>query len=135
MANTDALFGIHAAAMQFQSRRMELISANIANSDTPGYLARDLDFAQALKQAADTTLTATGSIDKTQAAHLDAAAGTAPAMPELVYRTPLQPSADGNTVDVHTEQAAFADAALHYKASMSFVEGRLRSIMTALTGQ
>lgn len=136
MADLDALFGIHAAAMQFQSRRMELVSANIANADTPGYLARDLDFAKALQQAADASMPASGAVATTQAAHLAGQDGaTVTNAPELVYRTPLQPSADGNTVDLHTEQAAFADAALHYKASMSFVEGRLRSIMTALTGE
>jgi flagellar basal-body rod protein FlgB len=136
MANQDALFGIHAAAMQFQSRRMELISANIANADTPGFQARDLDFAQALKQAAEASLPAAGALAETQPAHLDADGSASTALSAgLVYRTPLQPSADGNTVDLHTEQAAFADAAIHYKASMSFVEGRLRSIMTALTGE
>ena len=129
MAGQDALFGIHAASLQFQSRRLELLAANIANADTPGYQARDLDFTQALAQAAQQA----GTPAMTNAQHLPldgsaASAGT-------VYRTPLQPSADGNTVDLHVEQAAFADASLRYKASMSFVEGRLRSLMTALSGQ
>ena len=53
----------------------------------------------------------------------------------MKYRVPLQPSVDGNTVDVQVEQAQFADAALRYRASMSFVDGRIRSLMTALTGQ
>ena len=134
MADHDALFGIHAAAMQFQSRRMDLIAGNIANADTPGYKARDLDFAQAMEQAGQQPTTA--AVSATNPAHMpvaDVAGSITP--PDLVYRSPQQPSQDGNTVDMHTEQAAFADAALHYKASMSFVDAKLKSIMTALTGQ
>lgn len=129
---TDALFGIHAAALQTQGRRLQLLAANIANADTPGYKARDLDFASALQQATQEVSSAQPAL--TDAAHLALDNGDS-AQAALVYRVPSQPSVDGNTVDLHAEQAAFADAALHYKASMSFVEGRLRSLMTALTGQ
>lgn len=129
MDKLDGLFGIHAASLQFQSRRLELLAANIANADTPGYRARDLDFAQALAQAAQQA----GTAATTDPQHLALDAGAD--APGTVYRTPLQPSADGNTVDLHVEQAAYADAALRYKASMSFVESRLRGLMTALSGQ
>lgn len=132
MADPTALFGIHATALQFQSRRMELIASNIANADTPQYKARDLDFKQVL--AATTGQTAAPGVTNSQ--HIPVALSTALGTGAgTVYRTPNQPSADGNTVDLQTEQAAFADAALHYQASMSFVDGRLRSLMTALTGQ
>ena len=128
MATTDNLFGIHAAALQVQSRRLELIASNIANADTPGYAARDIDFAQAMAQAASSETAAV----TTNAAHIGVAdAASAPA----VHRVATQPSLDGNTVDVQTEQAQFADAALHYQASMSFIDARLKSLMTAITGQ
>lgn len=128
--SNDALFGIHAAALQTQGRRLQLIAGNIANADTPGYKARDLDFAAALAQATQSTA---ATPTATQPGHVELESDAA--RDTLVYRVPSQPSVDGNTVDLHAEQAAFADAALHYKASMSFVEGRLRSLMTALTGQ
>ncbi|MDP9140899.1 MAG: flagellar basal body rod protein FlgB [Pseudomonadota bacterium] len=122
MAATDALFGVQAQAMDIQRRRMELIAANLANADTPNFKARDLDFRQVLAQAA-----ATANPASTTTAATDAAA--------LKYRIPAQPSADGNTVDVQTEQAQFAESALRYQASLGFLDSRIRSMMTALTGQ
>jgi flagellar basal-body rod protein FlgB len=122
MAATDALFGIQAQAMDIQRRRMELIAANLANADTPNFKARDLDFRQVLAQAA-----ASANPPAATAAAGDAAV--------LKYRIPSQPSVDGNTVDVQTEQAQFAESALRYQASLGFLDGRIRSMMTALTGQ
>ncbi|MEW6169096.1 MAG: flagellar basal body rod protein FlgB [Pseudomonadota bacterium] len=129
MANEDPLFGIHPAAMQLQRRRMELIAANIANADTPGFQARDLDFREALASA---QASAAAPL-QTHAAHLGVGAGASSPQPE--YRVPTQPAADGNTVDVQIEQAQFADAALRYKASLSFLDARIKSLITALTGQ
>jgi flagellar basal-body rod protein FlgB len=130
MAGTDPLFGIHAHALQIQQRRMTLLAGNIANADTPGFQARDLDFKAALEQA----LSASGGpLQTDHAAHLDGT-GT-PADAALQYRVPLQPSVDGNSVDVQTEQAAFMDSALRYQASISFLDGKLKSLLTAITGE
>lgn len=118
MAATDALFGIHGQALAIQSRRMELIASNLANADTPGFQARDLDFREVLAQAGQTGAGTAG---------LDTAA--------LKYRVVAQPSTDGNTVDVQTEQAQYAEAALRYQASLGFLDGRIKSMLAALTGQ
>jgi len=132
MALEDPLFGIHPAAMQLQRQRMELIASNIANADTPGFQARDIDFRAALASAQ----AAADQPAKTHAAHLgasgDAAAGGA--LP-AAFRVPMQPAQDGNTVDVQIEQAQFADAALRYRASMGFLDARIKSLLSALTGQ
>lgn len=130
MAGTDPLFGIHAQALHVQRRRMELLAGNIANADTPGFQARDLDFKAALSQA----LSGSGPMTATQPEHLQGG-GLGTADPTLMYRVPLQPSADGNTVDVQIEQAAFMDSALHYQASLSFLDGKLKSLLTAITGE
>lgn len=132
MAGTDPLFGIHAQALRIQGRRMELLAGNIANADTPGFKARDLDFSAALSQAMSGS--GDGALDTTNAAHLQTAAGGV-ADPALKYRVPLQPSVDGNTVDVQTEQAAYMDSAMHYQASLSFLDGKLKSLLTAITGE
>jgi flagellar basal-body rod protein FlgB len=109
---------------------MTLLAGNIANADTPGFQARDLDFKAALEQA----LSGNGGALKTDhAAHLDGTGTMADAA--LQYRVPLQPSVDGNTVDVQTEQAAFMDSALRYQASISFLDGKLKSLLTAITGE
>lgn len=141
MADLDALFGIHAAALQLQSRRMEVLASNIANADTPGYQARDIDFSKVMAQLADGSAAPAAAAPGSGATHpghipLDGSGngGDAVAQAATVYRVPAQPSADGNTVDVQAEQAAYADAALHYQASLSFIDNRLRSLMTAITG-
>ncbi len=131
MAGTvDPLFGIHAQALQIQQRRMTLLAGNIANADTPGFQARDLDFKAALEQAIGG---GSNALRIDQPGHLDGA-GTQ-ADPALMYRVPMQPSADGNTVEVQTEQAAFMDSALRYQASLSFLDGKLKSLLTAITGE
>lgn len=107
------LFGIHDTALQLQARRLELIAGNLANADTAGYRARDLDFRQALEAAA---------------------AGTSGSDAKTVYRT-TDAALDGSGVDAAAEQAAFADAALRYEAALRFIEGRASSMMTAITGQ
>ncbi|SFF55413.1 flagellar basal-body rod protein FlgB [Fontimonas thermophila] len=129
MAVKDPLFGIHPAALQLQRRRMELIAANIANADTPGYRARDVDFRAVLSSTQ-----ARAAVLRTHDAHLGAA--SADIGGEAVgYRVPVQPSADGNTVDVQIEQAQFADAALRYQASLQFLDARIKSLLGALSGQ
>lgn len=122
--------GIHAPAMSLHSRRLELISSNIANVDTPGYQAQALDFKQAL-QALETQMQdaapGRGSAMNSQQNYLSSL--------EPVLRTATQPSLDGNTVDIGREQAEFAEAALRYRASMNFVEGRMRGLLTAIKGE
>lgn len=128
MATVDPLFGIHPQALALQRSRMEMLAANIANADTPGYQARDLDFAQALKQADNPAV----RLDSRRENHIGSGSAAATA---TRFRVVQQPSADGNTVDLQVEQAQFADAALHYQASLSFIDGRLKGLMTAITGQ
>lgn len=105
----DRQFGIHGTALQLRSQRMALIASNIANAATPGYKAKDLDFQAVLsgQQAAPTTR----------------------------FRVPLQPSLDGNTVELATEQTAFAETAVQYRASLGFLTGRIQTLMQALKGE
>lgn len=126
----DKHFGVHAQAVQLRSQRTELLAANIANADTPGYKARDIDFESVMRQTAGDG----EGLRVTHARHLNsngAAAGQATAM----YRIPTQPTVDGNTVDVQQEQAAFAENSVRYQASLEFLSGRVRGLITAIKGQ
>lgn len=114
----DSLFGVHGAALAVRSQRMGVLASNIANASTPGYKARDVDFRQALNGA-----TAAGGA-------LDSAVENA-----TLYRVPLQPSADGNTVELATEQTAFAENAVAYQTTLSFLNGRINQITRALRGE
>ena len=107
-----SLFGIHGTALELRSQRLGLITSNIANAGTPGYKARDLDFGAALRAS-----------ERGQSA--DCA---------VRYRVPVLPSLDGNTVEMATEQTAFADNAVSYQATLSFIRGRVDTITRALKG-
>ena len=109
----EGLFGIHGTALQLRSQRMGLITSNIANAGTPGYKARDIDFAKALDLAQ-------------QGASTEGATS---------YRVPVQASLDGNTVEMATEQTAFAENALAYRSSLSFLQGRISTLTRALKGE
>ena len=135
MAKLDPIFGIHAEAMSVQRKRMEVLSANIADADTPGFQARDVDFASTLATVIKSDGSSLPRTLSTDPRHIPMNLSPAGDGSRLAYRVPMQPSVDGNTVDVQVEQAKFAEAALHYQASLQFADGRIRGLMTAITGQ
>jgi len=125
----DNLFGVHTQALGLWQKRAEVLASNLANADTPGYLARDVDFRKVLADAS-------GGSDKlpmaaTASGHVDA---STQATEQLAYRVPLQPTMDGNTVDTQVEQSSFAANSVHYQASLSFITAQIRMLRTAITG-
>jgi|SRR5580692_5230006 flagellar basal-body rod protein FlgB len=128
----DAYLGVHAEALKVQTQRMDVLANNLANVDTPGYKARDIDFRTALAAAGSTE--AGVNLTTTDAKHI-AVNATSDGGAALKYRVPLAPSLDGNTVDSQQEQAAFADNTVHYQATLTFLSSSLRSLLTAITGQ
>jgi flagellar basal-body rod protein FlgB len=134
--NLDQHLGVHAQALGVRAKRGELIAQNLANADTPGYKARDLDFRAALNAASGGQSTAV-PLQATRPGHIAGAnsseAGEFGAA--LRYRTPLAPALDGNTVDAQVEQAAFAENSVRYQATLTFLSSKFRGLMTALTGQ
>ena len=136
MANSlDQYLGVHAAALDVRARRTELIANNLANADTPGYKARDIDFRQAMARAAGDQGVGGVSLSTTQAGHIGGnASASAATNPDLKYRTPLAPALDGNTVDAQIEQAAFAENAVRYQATLTFLNAKFRGLLTAILG-
>ncbi|MGH8253983.1 MAG: flagellar basal body rod protein FlgB [Steroidobacteraceae bacterium] len=140
MANSiDNFLGVHAQALTLESRRTQLLAANIANVDTPNYKARDLDFKAALADAfsagaAGPSGQAALPLRATNGAHQQGNVGAAND-PAVLYRVPMAPALDGNTVDEQLEQAAFAENSVRYQATLTLLGGKLRSLMTAITGQ
>ncbi|WP_225763814.1 flagellar basal body rod protein FlgB [Stenotrophomonas sp. Marseille-Q4652] len=122
--------GVHAQAMPLREQRMKIIASNLSNADTPGYKAQDLDFDAALRHAQGQD--ANGLMQTTHEQHFAISGGL---NPFLVTKDGVQPSLDGNTVDPDAERAAYGRAALEYRASMSFVESKVRSMLTAISGQ
>ena len=139
MSNPISFYlGIHADALPLREQRMKLIASNLANADTPGYKAQDLDFNAALDAATRSRVggvaNGPGVPAATHESHLQDAIATGLA-PFQSTRQASQPSLDGNTVDADVERAAYGRAALEYRASLSFVEGKVRTLLTAITGQ
>ncbi len=130
----DQVFGIHADALLLRAKRAEILASNLANADTPNYKARDIDFKALLRQAVDGG-SATGALPLA-VTHADDIRGPSAGLGalQLLYRVPLQPALDGNTVNAQVEEAAFAENAVKYEASLTFLNGRIRGIMTALKG-
>jgi flagellar basal-body rod protein FlgB len=132
--NLDQYVSVHAAALDVRARRGELIANNLANADTPGYQARDIDFRQAVARASGEAKSGV-SLATTQPGHLGGAgSASAAASPDLKYRTPLAPALDGNTVDTQIEQAAFAENAVRYQATLTFLNSKFRGLLTAILG-
>ncbi len=129
MDRLDRFFGVHGAALTLRSERMQILASNIANAATPGYKARDLDF-RALISGSDAAGAA--SIAKTQAGHLP---GASPADTRILYRQPLQPSLDGNSVELATEQLQFTETAIRYRSTLSILGSRISGLMSALKGE
>ena len=131
--NIDPIFGIHGAALVARGRRAEVLAANLANADTPNYKARDVDFADLMRaEVAGTEDGAT--LLKTDARHLDVG-NERYFGADVMYRTPTQPSLDGNTVDTQTEQAEFMKNALQYQATLQFLNRRIEGLRLAIKGE
>jgi flagellar basal-body rod protein FlgB len=120
-------------ALNLRAYRQQLLSSNIANADTPNYKARDVDFTKALDGALNARF-GPMALATTSSRHIDAGA-TTPFDSMVQYRTETQSSIDGNTVDMDVERAAFAENALHYEASITFINGLLRSMQSAMQSQ
>jgi flagellar basal-body rod protein FlgB len=124
-----------AQALVLRSERQRLIASNIANADTPGYVAREMDFAQALRRATG-TLDSARTLAVSQPGHIGAAAGMpANGAVSLRYAVAAQTNLDRNTVDMDRERASFADNSVKYEATLRFINGNVRTVLSAITGQ
>jgi flagellar basal-body rod protein FlgB len=124
----------NANALLLRAERTRVLASNIANADTPHYKARDFDFRSALAQATGVQVAGALAPARTASGHLGGA-GAVDGTPNLMYRAPLQTSLDGNTVDMDMERAAFADNSVRYEASLRFINGQIRTLMSAINGQ
>jgi flagellar basal-body rod protein FlgB len=140
---TDSL-NFQAEALSLRSERQRLIASNIANADTPNYVARDFNFAQALRQATGQSSVTQSSLQSVSlnlstanAGHLNlhgAPAGSREE-PALNYASNSQTNLDSNTVDMDRERANFADNTVRYEATLRFINAQVRTLNTAITGQ
>lgn len=125
--NLDRLSSFHHKALEVRADRMEIIAGNLANANTPGYKAKDIDFSLAMSQANQQQK----GLAVTHHKHI---AATPDYAPEVKYRVPDQPdTGDGNTVDVQVERNNFLETSMRYEASLSFLSGKFSGFKKALS--
>jgi flagellar basal-body rod protein FlgB len=131
---TDTL-NFHSEALLLRGERQRVLASNIANADTPGYVARDFNFGAALRAATQDggSRKSLAPVSATDPAHIALRSESAPL--GLVYSTASQPSADRNTVDLDRERANFVDNSVRYEATLKFVNTQVRTMLTAIQGQ
>ncbi|MBD1390826.1 flagellar basal body rod protein FlgB [Neiella sp. HB171785] len=128
----DRALGVHQHTLGIRSERAEVLASNMANADTPGYKARDVDFKAALAQAQGNAVSRQ-HLAKTDGKHL---AGSSQFSPELKFRVPNQPdTGDGNTVDMQSERNSYLQNALEYQASVRFLDSKFKGLTKALKGE
>ncbi|HUA25259.1 MAG TPA: flagellar basal body rod protein FlgB [Steroidobacteraceae bacterium] len=142
--NLDSYLGIQPDALEVYSQRADVLAANIANADTPGYLAKDIDFRAALSAAGQggegqgaSGPAGGGSLQPriTSPDDLGASSSQGGLSTEqfLKYRVPLAPSLDGNTVDSQMEESAFAENNVRYEAALTFIESDFSNLNTVIS--
>ena len=127
----DNVFGIHENAMHLQSRRAQLLSQNLANSDTPGYKAKDIDFKEALKSASNGNMNK--PLNTTQGGHIQPKGFFMGV--ESMYRQPTQSSLDGNTVEPHVEMGEFTENSMRYLMTLRIMSGKINGMLSAIRGE
>ena len=136
----DDYLSVHANALKLRSQRTSILASNIANADTPNYKARDLVFAEVLKQSnlpntvKNSKLSLSRSMQTTDSRHIKTGSSSGHSAP-IMYRNPEQASLDGNTVDKDLEQARFAENTIRYQASLQFINSRVSGLIRSLRGE
>lgn len=141
----DETLRFHETALSLRAQRQQMLASNIANADTPNYKARDVDFGKALQGALSragqtgpsgpATQAAPSNMVLTSAAHLAPKGSVSIGGLQPQYRSVVQGSVDGNTVDMDIERNQFTDNALRYEAGVTFVASKLKGLLTAIQGQ
>jgi flagellar basal-body rod protein FlgB len=134
--NFSSALGVHEQALRLRSDRAALIADNLANADTPGYKAKDIDFKAIL--GGQVQMNATGSkMQSTHAQHFSIASNGGSYVEEydMLYRTPQQPSIDGTTVEEQIENAEYMKNSLAFEASFNFLDGKFKKLASAIKGE
>jgi flagellar basal-body rod protein FlgB len=130
----DKLFGVHAQAITLRAARSEMLAANLANSDTPNYKAKDIDFKSAFQSLQGGQQISSVQLAKSSAQHFSSDIGGV-ASHAIRYRVPSHASLDGNTVDSDFEKSAFTENAIRYQASLSILGKKISGLIRTLKGE
>ena len=133
ISKLDNALSLQQTALGMRAYRQQVLAGNIANADTPNFKAQDFDFATALSDAVAGRSEGGLLAERTDQAHLPGTGSSGPV--SLKYRTPVQSSADGNTVEMDVERAEFSENAIRYEAGLTFITHQLKMLGLALQSQ
>lgn len=130
--NFNDSLGVHEQALKLRTQRAQVLANNLANADTPNYKARDLDFKRIMQGDFD-SFKSSSSMKMTSEKHLPG--NSSSLNTNLMYRIPIQPSIDGNTVEEQVEHAAYMENNMAFQASFTFLNSKFKGLLTALKGE
>ena len=116
------------ASLSLRARRNEILASNIANAATPNFKARDIDFDTEIKK-----YQTNGPINITHSQHIGIKKPVSPG--KVQFRKNINPSLDGNTVELAVEQLQFAQNSMRYQSTLSFLSGKINTLMSAIKGE
>ena len=116
------------SALSLRAKRNEILASNIANAATPNYKARDIDFEAEIKKYQKD-----GPILATHGQHISIQKPVSPG--KVQFRKNVNPSLDGNTVELSVEQLQFAENSMRYQSTLSFLSGKINTLMSAIKGE
>lgn len=116
----DRITNLLSQFLDVHSRRAQIVASNLANADTPGFRAQELDFSDYLKQARDEALTP-GSMS-----------GEREDTPRVVAQVTRVVGLDGNNVDPGQEMASLSNAGMNYLTGTTMLQSRIRTLRTAI---
>ena len=128
MNKIGSYLNFHAQALELRSRRNEILASNIANAATPSFKARDLDFDAEIKRHVGI-----GPLQTTSDQHFPTM--VAPTSNKMLFREPVNPSMDGNTVELSVEQMEFSENVTRYQTTLTFLNNRISGLMSAIKGE
>ena len=128
MNKISSYLDFHGQALRLRSRRNEVLASNIANAATPNFKARDLNFESEMRRHIKH-----GPLQTTDVQHFPT--NVPPGPEKMLYREPINPSLDGNTVEMGVEQMEFSENVIRYQTTLQFLNKRISGLMSAIRGE
>lgn len=129
-------FQLNESAINLRHERQKILANNVANADTPGFKAQDIDFTKALGAAMNQVDSGSVTLNKTESGHFSSRQHLDALVKESIeYRSVDQPSLDGNTVDLDVERAQFLDNSMRYQIEMTLLNNKIKGLRAAMRDQ
>ncbi|WP_248886188.1 flagellar basal body rod protein FlgB [Acidithiobacillus acidisediminis] len=122
-----------ADALRVSGYRQQLLAANIANANTPNYKAVDIPFTKTL-QAVQAGQGGGLALEADQARQFTSSPSSLALASAVQYQRGSAVGLDGNSVDMNREQSEFAQNGVRYQADVTFLTGKIKVLLSAITG-